>query len=361
MCIFAGETPIGMKRTFLFFLLALTALYAKITYDVWTADDYTVSLAEGDLSEIARQVIAIPLQTQGYEIGKARAVRREGNDLFLIGNDILYRFNLEGQLVCRITDPAVIRVGAYLVDPLRSRLIVLGNADDIHYYTFEGELLERKKAEARSGLRRMQAVALYPEDHCILTVEERVCPDPLTQQMRLEQQLVKYDASFREMESRRLVSAGLPDKPVIPFFGDLSIAVAEDTGAVYACSPALFPEHLLRDSLLLKYGRTSPGISPDGGEAGIFPLRFGRRFWISSSFDPADATRTWMFCFDRRTDRSWLLKEGFNDDFYRTGAISEWQAMDIYNRAYCFCKSGEAVKHISPSGSPVVFIVELKA
>jgi hypothetical protein len=351
------NTKNGMKRTFLFSLAAFVALYAKITYDIRTEDALLTGRTKGYLSEIAQRVTAIPLQTGAYEIEQTRAIRREGNSLFLISNDILYRFHADGQFVCRITDPSLIRVGTYLVDPLRRRLIVLGNTDDIHYYTFEGQLVEQKKAGLHNGLRRMQAVALYRD--CIWTVEERACSGPLTQETYIERQLVKYDFSFQEMESHRLLTAGLPDQPLIPFFGDIHIAVAEDTGAIYAYSPAYSPEHLLRDSLLLKYGQRPSGLAA-GDEPAVFPLRFGRRFWLASSHDLSDVTRAYMFCFDRKTDRSWLVKGGFDDDFYQTGLIPEWQAMDMYNRAYCFCKSGETVKQLSPSGSPVVFIVELK-
>ncbi|MDR1645563.1 MAG: hypothetical protein LBS05_07070 [Tannerellaceae bacterium] len=346
-----------MKRTFLIILFALVALYAKITYDLWTAGAPAESSPHGYLSEIASRVTAIPLQTGEQRIENPRSIRREGTNLFLISNDILYRFNLDGEFLCRITDPALIRVATYLIDPLRSRLIILGNADDIHYYTFGGELLEQQKADARNGLRSMKAVTFYQDQ--IWAAEERTVSDPLTRKAFVEQQLVRYDASFREIGSHRLLAAGLPEQPVVPFSGEMHLAVMEDTGALYACTPSLHPERLLQDSLRLKYGPASVAHFPDAVHPETFPLRFGRRFWFSSAAGPDGDSEAYLYCFDRTTDRSWLLKGGFDDDFYHTGPITGWQAMDVYSRAYCFCQSGDPVKPLSPSGSPVVFIVEL--
>jgi hypothetical protein len=356
--IFADETQVGMKRTFLLLLMTLVALYAKVAYEVWTEDAYLTSSPKGYLSDIAQSVTAIPLQSAGKcEIEKTRSIRKEGNNLFLVSKDILYRFDTSGQFVCQVTRPDVIRVAAYVIDPLRELLIVLGNADDIHYYTFDGEPAGQKKAATHIG-GRIRAIAMYQD--CIWTIEERAGAGSYGQEKYIEQKMVRYDVSFHEMESRRLITVDLPDKPIVPLLGNVNIAVAEDTGTLYAHAAPSLPERLLRDSLLLKYKQISSGIFPDGDDCTVSPLCFGRRFWLASLYDPDDASRTYAFCFDRETNRSWQVEGGFEDDFYNTGLIPEWQAMDVFSRAYSFCKSGEAVKHIAPSGEPVVFIVELK-
>jgi hypothetical protein len=345
-----------MKRTFQLLLLAFAALYAGIAYEVWTKDAYPASATQGRLSDIAQSVAAIPLQTDGrYEMEKIRRIRKEGNNLFLIAGDILYRFDASGKFICRITRPDVIRVATYIVDPLRKLLIVLGNADDIHYYTFGGEPAGQKKAAAHIG-GRIQALAMYQD--CIWTIEERT--GQYGQEKTVERKMVRYDIAFREMESHRLTAAALSRKDLLPLSGNPDIAADEDTGTLYACAAPAQPEHLLRDSLQLKSRQIFSGIFPDGDERGAFPLRFGRRFWLASSCDPDDVSRTYAFCFDRKTNRSWQIEGGFEDDWHHTGAVSEWQAMDLFSRTYSFCKSGDAVKHISPSGLPVVFIVELK-
>jgi hypothetical protein len=341
----------GMKRTFLVLLLAFAALYAQVAYKVWTEDPYLASSPKGRLSDIAQSVTAIPLQAPGsYDAEKTRSIRRLGDRLFLINKDILYSFDASGRFVCQITHPDVIRAAEYAIDPLREQLIVFGNEDDIHYYTFGGELKEQKKAAAHIA-DRIRAVAMH--EGCIWTIEERVGE-------RIEQRMVQYDAAFREIGSSRLLSPDWLHKPFLPLSFNMEIAADESSGVLYACASPLRPDYLLRDSLLLKYRLTSPGMFSEGDERNVFPLRLGPRFWIASSYDPDDASRTYAFCFDRETNRSWQLSGGFEDDFYGAGPVAQWQPMDLSGRRYSFCKSGEAVKHISSSGAPVVFIVELK-
>ena len=349
----------GMKQSFFLLLLIFAALYAQVAYKVWTKDAHPASSPKGYLSEIAQSVTAIPLRPAGTcEVEKVRSIRREGNHLFLIRRDILYRFDTSGRFVCQITHPDVIRVAEYVIDPLRERLIVLGNEDDIHYYTFGGEAAGQKKA-ADPVTGRIRAIALYQD--CIWTIEERIVSGAHEPERFIEQQMVQYDVSFREIRSHRLTSPGLSHKPLLPLFGAMDIAADESSGILYAHAAPQQPDHLLRDSLLLKYRLMSSGIFSDADERRALPLRLGPRFWIASSYDPADASRAYTFCFDRQTNHSWQVEGGFEDDFYRTGPVAEWQAMHLSGRYYTFCKSGEAVKHISSSGSPVVFIVELKA
>jgi hypothetical protein len=351
-----------MKRTFLLLVLAFAVLYGRLAYDLYTDDAPLASEPEGVLSDIADDVTAIPLQATGDDrVDNPRSIRREGNNLFLVSHNVLYRFDVSGRFLGRITQPGL-EVAEYVVDPLRRQLIVLGGADEAAYYTFDGQLLERKTLDNRALRRRMQAAVMHRD--CIWTAEERLGYDPLTNEPCVEKRLVKYDASFCEIESHRLTAAGLPGKGAVPFFGSLDIGVVEDSGLVYACSPPILPEHLLRDSLELKYGQTAPGMLAGSGAPAVFPLRFGRRFWLASSSDPGDESANYTFCFDRDTERSWQVKGGFADDFYHTGPIARWQAMDVYSRAYCFCKGAEEVKHLFPqtaaSGNPVVFIVKLK-
>ncbi|MDR2118547.1 MAG: 6-bladed beta-propeller [Tannerellaceae bacterium] len=350
-----------MKRSFLLLLIALAALYAKVGYDLRTADASLVSAPRGVLSDIAEKVTAIPLQSaDGYPVEKPKSIRRDGNNLFLISGNILYRYDISGRFICRVTHPALIRVAEYVIDPLRKQLIVLGNTDDIHYYTFEGRLTAKRKPETSLPHRRMQAVVMYRD--CIWTAEERLRFDSLTQEWYVEQHLVKYDTSFHEIEANRFVAADLPGKPVIPFSGNMDIAVAEYSGLVYACAPSLQPDDLLRDSFWLKSGHIFPGRFPGDGRPYVYPLRFGPRFWLASYSHPADASQRYTFCFDSTTHRSWQLNDGFEDDFHHTGFIPEWQAMDIYSRTYCFSRLGKEVNSTSfPGVQAVVFIVELKA
>ena len=135
-----------MKRTFTYLLLLVLLACGKQAYNLLISNESIRSNPTGALSDIADEVIAIPLQDSGtHSIKEAKYIRQEGDNLFLISNETLYRFNRKGEFICRITHPDDIRVAGYVVNPANQQLIVLGNTDDIFYYSFNGDLLTRKK------------------------------------------------------------------------------------------------------------------------------------------------------------------------------------------------------------------------
>ena len=70
---------------------------------------------EGHLSDIAEEVVKIPLEpAEGIRIKNARNIQQEGKSLFLISNNVLYRFHRNGKFICRISDPQEIIVAGYL-------------------------------------------------------------------------------------------------------------------------------------------------------------------------------------------------------------------------------------------------------
>lgn len=86
-----------------------------------------------------------PLTAEGFPIQDAHDMHEEGENLFVVSQKTLYRFNREGDFICQITQPDEIEVAGYLVDAVKEQLIVLGNVNDIYYYTFDGQLLLKKK------------------------------------------------------------------------------------------------------------------------------------------------------------------------------------------------------------------------
>lgn len=338
-----------MKRTFLLLMLIFTGLYGRLGYELFVGGDYQTSLSTGALSDIAQAVTAIPLQPAGGQpIGTIKSLRQEGDNLFLVSNQTLYRFRRSGEFVCRITEPDKIRVAEYVVDTAAQRLIVLGNEDDIHYYSFTGELLSENKLEGDSTFRQIRAITLH--DNCIWTTEENLRFDPQTKQLCMEKRAVKYDTSFQQVETHRLQAVELSSRPFCSSFFHLELAFAEGTGNVYAYSPADNAANLLQDTLLIRRRQQMSWLSY-ADAVPVYPLRFGRRYWLSSYDNPADPSQNYTFCFDSDTGRSWHVKGGFTDDFYRTGSVSNLQAMDAYSNTYYYCQSGD---------NPVVYIVQLK-
>lgn len=185
-----------MKRTFTYLLLLVLLVCGKQAYNLLISNEPIRSNLTGALSDIADEVIAIPLQDSGtHSIKEAKYIRQEGDNLFLISNETLYRFNRKGEFICRITHPDDIRVAGYVVNPANQQLIVLGNTDDIFYYSFNGDLLTRKKLKCDlPENRHMLSISMH--NNRIFTTEECVHGDTAGQTATIEKQIVEYDSSF---------------------------------------------------------------------------------------------------------------------------------------------------------------------
>ena len=135
-----------MKRAFVLLSILCLLVCGLQGYKLLRNNNTTPNPFKGKLSDIADEVIAIPLRDTGeLRIKSPQNIRQEGNNLFLVSEGVLYRFNREGQFICQITQPDEIEVAGYLVDAVKEQLIVLGNVNDIYYYTFDGQLLLKKK------------------------------------------------------------------------------------------------------------------------------------------------------------------------------------------------------------------------
>ncbi len=351
-----------MKRAFLLLLIVLFYLYGKLGYELVKENFFVENTVKGCLTDIADEVTAIPLHPIDDEIKNITNLYQEGDNLFLISNRILYRFDNNGQFICRITNPERIEVANYMVDSLHQRLIVLGNVDDVHFYSFNGDLLETKKMQNESPYYRILSANMIRQE--VWITEECAFHDSDTGSFCIQKQVVRYDSSFNKISAYPLFVADLSEKEICRSFGRLELGIDKDSGKVYAYAPPLSPDNLLRDTLLLKRKELTSGNSVIADEITIYPFRFGQRFWIASSY-PYDTEKSYTYCFDQRSNKSWQLAEGFEDDFYHTGSISELRSMDIYNNTCYFSKAGNEVKESLIENmnvdNPVIFIVKLKS
>lgn len=349
-----------MKRAFVILFLFLTALYARQAYELLTANGTTTCLLSGRLSEIAEEVVAIPLQkNESHVIPYAKQVRKEGNNLFLVCNETLYRFNRKGEFLNAVTNPEVIRVGGYIIDHRQQQLIVLGNENDIHYYSFNGKLIETKKLKSTLSEERVYSMALHQDS--IWTTESRIRHNPDTNQTTMEILAVKYDTSFTELACKKIAAfnTGREQLPTTCYNSQFSIH--PDTGAIYLYTPPLAAEYLLSDtlSLLNQPYRLNTEI------VATSPTRMGKRFWLAACENNQHPLQNYLFCYDTDKNKAWQLADGFSDDYYQTGQITNLLPLDMYDEQYYFCKSGNELKEAFPqsfqAGTPVVFFVRLRA
>ena len=338
-----------MKQTFIGLVLLVLLMNIGQVCKLLRENELPIAWQCGSLADIAKEVIAIPLQDSGMrQITEAVSVRLEGDNLFLISEETLYRFTRKGKFVCVITRPEEMRVAGYVIDPMQRQLIVFGNVDDIFYYTFDGELLRRKKLTSDFGDKRQVYAATYHKGH-ILTVEG--------------QKLIEYDTAFHRLDARTMQPLPLArtDEPI----GFLSpiVAIDSSTEQPYAYAPSLQPYHLLRDTLFIWQKRQQSlsafGVGEDN--CPLLPVRMGRRFWIASYQSFSESERGYTFCYDTFSGHYWLSKVGLEDDFYCTGKVCALEAMDSYGDRYYFtCPAKKMKQPLSEKSDLVLFLVTMK-
>ena len=72
-----------MKRTFIILVLLMLFFGAKQLHDRLSANEHPFTWQQGSLADVAKEVVAIPLQDSGKrQIKDAGSVRIEGNNLF---------------------------------------------------------------------------------------------------------------------------------------------------------------------------------------------------------------------------------------------------------------------------------------
>ena len=349
-----------MRQTFIGLALLMFIMSIGQVRKLLRENEQPFSWQSGSLADIAKEVIAIPLQDSGKrQITEAASVRLEGDNLFLISEETLYRFTRKGEFVCAITRPEEMRVAGYVIDPVQRQLIVFGNVNDIFYYTFDGELLRCKKLTSDFGNKRQLYAAVYHKGH-VLTVEAAAAK----QEMQLYQrELVEYDTTFQLIGARAIQPMSLmrTDEPI----GYLPPIVAIDSSSErpYAYAPSLQPQHLLRDTLFIWQKRQQLAVLEQGeADCPLLPIQMGRRFWIASYRSSSDGEQGYTFCYDTLKGHYWQTEDGLEDEFYHTGKVGLLEAMDPYGDCYCFsCLAQQMEQPLSTANDLVLFLVTMKA
>ena len=348
-----------MKRTFIGLALLMLLTSVGQVCKLLQENERPFAWQSGGLADIAKEVIAIPLQDSGKrQIKEPESVRLEGDNLFLISEETLYRFTRKGEFVCAITRPEEMRVAGYVIDPVQRQLIVFGNVNDIFYYTFEGELVRRKQLTSDFGDKRQLYAAAYHKGH-VLTVE--AAAERESQVYR--QELVKYDTAFQRIDARAIQAFPLERSGEPIGYMPPSIAIDSAYDLPYAYAPSLQPQYLLRDTLYI-WQQRQQALSALGQErisCPLLPVRMGRRFWVASYQRSSDGESGYTFCYDTLSGRYWQSEEGLEDDFYHTGKIAALKALDSYGDCYYFTRQAEQMEQpLSTAGDVILFLVSLR-
>ena len=351
-----------MKKAFNFLFICLIALYGWIGYQVIHNTDLPQCLPEGSLSDIAEEVIAIPLETNGHHpLKKIKMIKRDQEDIFLVCNRQLYHYNSSGQFLGQITTNRqkkgeAIEVADYAIDPIHDRLIVISARQEVYYYDYNGQLLGKSVLPQDTSWKTFGHIAYY--DNFLWVTIDLINSENI-QMPTIEQWLYKFDLNFHEVEKRKLNTADLGR---IDINHKQKPGIAVKDGHIYVQSSSLQPEHILNDTLyLINHNQ----LVIKDNYAKILPLLIGTRFLVSTHYDPFLPERSYTFCYDQQKRQAYNVQGGLDDNFYKTGKIPELQSIDLQSNTYCYYKSGKELAYSFPDridqDNPVLFIVKMKA
>lgn len=348
-----------MKKTCLLLLLLVGIIYINEGYKIISEDMPVKSTTEGSLSDVADEVIAIPLETTSdCRLKHATQIKRDRNELFLVSNGQLFHFDCSGKFLSRITSNKHFLVTDYVIDPLEKQLIVMDDRENVYYYDYDGTLLERKSLAGINPLKTPTRL-MYHNRHIWMTAQSLSPSEEGTGKQCVNQWLYKFDTTFNLQDARKLTAADLGRFYLGACF---STELSVTNGNVYAYSPSTQPDELLADTLYL-IRRNKLNIHEE--YSSILPLCIAGRYLVSTYSDATDTDKNYTFCYDRREDYAYNVTGGFEDNFYHTGRVPDLKSLDIYNNSFCYCRSGEEVKKAftdrTEEDNPVLFIVRMKA
>lgn len=347
-----------MKKTCLLLLLFVSLLYIKEGYYIFCDNIPEKSTDKGSLSDVAEEVIAIPLETNSNcRLNHATQIKRDREDLFLVSNCQLYRFDCSGKFRNQVTYNNSFQVADYVIDPVEKQLIVMDNNENVYYIDYNGVLLEKKSLAGINPLKSPTRM-IYHNRHIWMTAQSlSPCKEEPGKQ-NVDQWLYKFDTMFQLQDARRLTAADLGRF----YIGACSPTLSVAKGNVYAYSPSIQPEEILADTLYL-ISRNKLSIHED--YSSILPLCIAGRYLLSTYCEAGEEERNFTFCYDRHEEYAYNVAGGFEDNFYHTGKVPDLQALDVYNNSFCYCRSAEDLKASFPErtaeDNPVLFIVKMKA
>ena len=335
----------------------------------------------GLLSDISDNVIPVPLETpDNRDVRLIKRVQRDGNDIFLLSESGLLHFDISGKF---INQPAIeissnddVFIADYTLDTDYNRIIVIDSQRNISKYDYSGNLIS--KAKIKHQWRRLTAFA-YHNGYLWATAEsmEKFTDD----NYQIIHRLYQLDSDMNEISNQNLYSVDVGRDITYNSLCIDELLVDED--GLYAYSSPTDMKHLLSDTLHILQYKGIPLMAHTNnhyGEAGVYPVRKSKRHIISTNNNSIDNCYT--FCFDKTNNNAYLLPEGFKDNFYNTGYITNLQPMDIYNTSYCYIKTNtdfsektygkilekasekrnkKTYEKVMNNDNPVLFIVTLKA
>jgi len=356
-----------MKKGGLLLLLILILVYGYQAYQV--VDSYKNDVLKikraGKLTAITEQVIPVPLEIpDSGAVKQVTRVRRDGDSLFMISDNRLLQFNMKGQFINQIAGDIDEENGRFIVEYVLNthdhQVLVVDSERNINTFDYDGRLISSIRID--KPWLKISALTFH-NGFLWATAETLTANKENPELFHIEHNLYQLDLNLNELFSHPLRIAGYNKNKI--FNGLCVDELLVDEQGVYAYFPLSDPDKMLNDTLHIAQQKKMPFLYPNVpyGMACIYPVRTGKRYYLSTNYDPV-ADKSYTFCYDDSKQTAYMLTNGFTDDFYKTGQIADLQPMDIYNDYYCYLKSGQALAKTFPeraknSDLPVLFILKL--
>ena len=345
---------------FLLFLFVLTIGYLYIP---WYIAQNAPRCVDGKLSDIAEEVSSIPLAfPAGYNPHRIHSVQKDGNDLFVLCDHILFHFDKSGACLGKISihkaGIETISVTHFTLNTVGKQLVAIANNQIAYFYDYNGVLIKVKDLKASLPDTKLLHLSYYNEQ--LWATTEQVVPGETTP--RIEKRLCGFTTELQQTSHKTLCQADLGRFYLAADF-DPQVAVSE--GNMYAYSPSLCTDSLVQDTLyLIESNQLDAELFQTEQTAKILPLRLSNRFLISSYNNTQDADTCYTYCFDRRNNIAYFAKGGLVDDYYQTGRIAEFKPLDIQGKNYYYCSiTTPSAAATTPSNNTRVtlYLVKLEA
>ena len=303
------------------------------------------------LSDITDSVISVPLEApNGRAIQQIRRVQRDENNIFLLAEHRLLHFDISGKFINQpasdISDRDDVFIADYTIDADRQQIIVIDSLRYMSKYDYSGNLISRVKIT--QPWHKITAFAYH--SGYIWATTETLIKNTDNDSYNISHDLCQLDMEMNGISNQRLHYADV-GRNIFKSFCINELLV--DENSVYAYSSPIDMDNLLNDTLFILQSHNVSMMNRNRyyGQACVYPVRKSKRYMMSTHHYSADDCHT--FCYDNSNNTAYMLSEGFEDDFYNTGNITDLQPMDIYHTSYCFVKQ--------ESDAPVLFIATLKS
>ncbi|MDR0758001.1 MAG: 6-bladed beta-propeller [Tannerella sp.] len=304
------------------------------------------------LSTIADRVTAVPLETNATcRIDRPEKVICSGHNVFVLCDNLIYRFGRNGNFQNRISLQSDSRILDYTVNPQQQQLIVLDRSRQIHFCTFDGAERKQEDLSAPAGKFELKHIACH--SNALWFTFEHLSPENI-----FENGLLRFDLADRSTECFDLPDVDLGRRSVHRHF-EPEFAVSENMPYIY--SPFAERGNILRDTLYLLAHEAFDSRRAKMPFC-IYPVRIGRRYLIASYCENTERRSNFLFVFDRNSRTSFEMN-GFRDDFFGTGVVTDIQPLNTDGSEYYFYKTGKDAAKLFPErdepDNPVLFFVRL--